>query len=113
MYFVYIIQSVKDSTLYAGLTADLEERIERHNAGFVISTKNRKPFILLHYELFETCKEAREREKFFKSGYGREILKALFRRPENCPGGGIGRRKGLKIPRLNKLCRFESGPGQF
>ena len=26
------------------------------------------------------------------------------------PGGGIGRRKGLKIPRGNTSCRFESGP---
>ena len=28
-----------------------------------------------------------------------------------CPGGGTGRRSGLKIRWLNKPCRFESGPG--
>ena len=28
------------------------------------------------------------------------------------PGGGIGRRKGLKIPRAIS-CRFDSGPGQM
>ena len=28
-----------------------------------------------------------------------------------CPGGGIGRRKGLKIPRDLILCRFDSGLG--
>jgi hypothetical protein len=27
-----------------------------------------------------------------------------------CLGGGIGRRKGLKIPRNLVLCRFDSGP---
>ena len=27
-----------------------------------------------------------------------------------CPGGEIGRRRGLKIPR-RKVCRFESDPG--
>gem|GEM_PF-1193808 len=27
-----------------------------------------------------------------------------------CPGGEIGRRRGLKIPR-RKACRFDSGPG--
>ena len=32
--------------------------------------------------------------------------------PVNRPGGEIGRRKGLKIPRDFILCRFESGPGQ-
>ena len=29
----------------------------------------------------------------------------------NSPGGGIGRHKGLKIPRSNTSCRFKSGPG--
>ena len=28
-----------------------------------------------------------------------------------CPGGGIGRRKGLKIPRHIVLYRFDPGPG--
>ena len=28
----------------------------------------------------------------------------------HCPGGEIGRRRGLKIPR-RKACRFDSGPG--
>jgi 3'-phosphoadenosine 5'-phosphosulfate sulfotransferase (PAPS reductase)/FAD synthetase len=28
-----------------------------------------------------------------------------------CPGGETGRRKGLKIPRVNNPCRFDSGPG--
>ena len=27
-----------------------------------------------------------------------------------CRGGGIGRRKGLKIPRSSAPCRFDSGP---
>ena len=30
---------------------------------------------------------------------------------KKCPGGEIGRRKGLKIPRMNNPCRFDSGPG--
>ena len=28
-----------------------------------------------------------------------------------CPGGEIGRRRGLKIPRSLRSCRFKSGPG--
>lgn len=31
----------------------------------------------------------------------------------NSPGGGTGRRKGLKIPRDLIPCRFDSGLGQF
>lgn len=36
---------------------------------------------------------------------------SCFLSEPQCLGGGIGRRKGLKIPRENNLCRFESGPG--
>ena len=35
----------------------------------------------------------------------------LFVSKRICPGGGTGRRKGLKIPRDLILCRFDSGPG--
>ena len=28
-----------------------------------------------------------------------------------CPGGEIGRHRGLKIPRSLRSCRFKSGPG--
>ena len=31
--------------------------------------------------------------------------------PHFCPGGEIGRHRGLKIPRPLRPCRFKSGPG--
>ena len=46
----------------------------------------------------------------FPDGGGRGAGKFCFLLPQSCPGGEIGRRKGLKIPRLMP-CRFESGPG--
>jgi len=78
MYYVYILKSLKDKHLYIGMTSDLEERIKRHNAGYERSTKSRIPFKLIHSEVFGTRTEARDREKYLKSGFGREIIKKLL-----------------------------------
>jgi putative endonuclease len=78
MYTVYVLQSLKDGFLYIGMTSDLENRIKRHNAGYEKATKGRIPFKLLHQEIFPTRLEARAREKYFKSGFGREIIKKLL-----------------------------------
>ncbi len=78
VYFVYILRSLKDNGFYTGMTNDLEKRIKRHNSGLVASTKTRKPFVLLHYEEVADSKEARQREKYYKSGCGRKSIKKLF-----------------------------------
>ena len=54
-----------------------ERRLIEHNSGRVKSTKNRKPFKLVFSEEFETKAEAMIREKFFKSGKGREFLNSI------------------------------------
>jgi len=77
MYWVYILKSLKDSKRYIGFTNDLIRRINEHNSGLVKSTKNRKPLILIHTEEYSTKEEAAERERFYKSGKGRELLKQM------------------------------------
>ena len=77
MYWVYILKSLKDSKRYIGFTNDLTRRINEHNSGLVKSTKNRKPLILIHTEEYSTKEEAAERERFYKSGKGRELLKQM------------------------------------
>jgi len=62
MYFVYILQSLKDLGYYIGQTEDLDDRIKKHNKGLVKSTRSRKPFILIKKEFFNTRGEARKRE---------------------------------------------------
>ncbi len=79
MYYVYVIQSEKDSSLYKGITNNLPRRLRDHNLGKNQSTKSRIPYCLVYYETFETRKEAREREKWLKSGVGREFLKKLIK----------------------------------
>jgi putative endonuclease len=77
-YYTYILISEKDQKRYIGSTSDIEKRIKEHNQGIVKSTKNRRPLKLIHTEEFNTKKEAMKREKFYKSGIGREYLKKLF-----------------------------------
>ncbi|SDB66227.1 putative endonuclease [Flavobacteriaceae bacterium MAR_2010_188] len=74
MYYAYVIKSLKDGRLYKGITDNLDRRIERHNLGENKSTKGFIPWKLYYYEIFDTRIEARSRERFFKSGYGREFL---------------------------------------
>jgi len=77
MYWVYILKSLKDSKRYIGYTNDLMRRINEHNSGLVKSTKNRKPLILIHTEEYSTKEAAAERERFYKTGKGRELLKQM------------------------------------
>ncbi|KUK83632.1 MAG: Putative endonuclease containing a URI domain [Microgenomates bacterium 39_6] len=79
MYYVYVIQSEKDSSLYKGITNNLQRRLRDHNLGKNQSTKSKTPYRLFYYETFGTRKEAREREKWLKSGVGREFLKKLIK----------------------------------
>ncbi len=77
MFFVYALRSRKDGGLYIGLTSNLDRRIKEHNSGKERTTRHRRPFDLIHSESYATRIEARAREKFFKTGWGREKLKHL------------------------------------
>lgn len=79
-FFVYILQSLVDNNHYTGYTENLEKRIKRHNEGYVRSTRKRKPFKLIYFEEFNTKKEAQDRERYLKSGWGRKYLKAKLQK---------------------------------
>jgi len=75
MYKVYAISSINRNYIYVGLTDNLDARLERHNKGYERTTKPYSPFELIYSEHIETRKEARAREKYWKSGIGKEILR--------------------------------------
>jgi len=60
-----------------GLTENLKRRIEEHNNGTNKTTQPYRPFELIYSESFQTRIKAREREKYLKSGSGKEFLKRL------------------------------------
>ena len=80
MFYVYLISSVKDKNWYTGYTQDLQKRILEHNQGRNLSTKNRGPFKLLYYEACLNEQDAKAREKYLKSGCGREWIKQKYTR---------------------------------
>ena len=75
MYFVYVIKSLKNGQLYKVFTQDLEVRLKQHNQGKTKSTKAYIPWVLVYFEKVEYRDEARKREKYLKSGIGRDFLK--------------------------------------
>lgn len=77
--FVYILISLKDKKTYTGSTDNLEKRLSEHNSGKVKSTKNKAPLRLIYSESFQTLKEARVREKYFKGCSGRKKLKDILK----------------------------------
>lgn len=49
--------------------------MKEHHYGKVQATKNRLPIVLIHYEAFQDKDDAKARERYLKSGYGRRNLK--------------------------------------
>ncbi|MBI3627679.1 MAG: GIY-YIG nuclease family protein [Candidatus Sungbacteria bacterium] len=79
-FYVYILFSITDQKFYTGFTTDLRERLQQHARGEVPSTKLRRPFQLIHYEYFINLEDAKAREVFLKSGFGRNQLKQALKR---------------------------------
>jgi putative endonuclease len=77
MIWVYAIASVSHAYIYVGLSSKLEDRLRRHNRGWEKTTRPYAPFDLIYTEGCANRKLARQREKFWKSGSGKEKLKVL------------------------------------
>ena len=75
MNYVYVLMSEKDGKFYTGSTNDLKRRLDEHNSGKVEATKRRKPFSLIYYEACIPEKDARQPEKYLKSGMGKKYIK--------------------------------------
>ncbi|MDD7884737.1 GIY-YIG nuclease family protein [Flavivirga sp. 57AJ16] len=77
MFYVYAISSLNKNYIYVGLTQNLEARIERHNQKREKTTRAYVTFQLIYSEQTETRIEARKREKYWKSGIGKEKLRLI------------------------------------
>ncbi len=67
---VYILRS-SNGSLYTGCTRNLTDRIFRHNKGYVQSTRNDLPVVLIGFTAFRESHKAFAFEKYLKSGSGR------------------------------------------
>ena len=77
MYVVYAIRSGRDGRIYVGFTDNLIRRLTEHNSGKTPSTKGYTPWTLIYREDAGSRIDARKREKYLKSGIGKEFLKSL------------------------------------
>jgi len=80
MHYVYVIQSQVDKRLYVGMSRDVPKRLEEHNKGYVFSTKGYRPWNLVYIEKVGSREMARKKEKYYKSGFGKEFLKSIIPR---------------------------------
>ena len=76
MWYVYVLQSLVNKRYYTSYTKDIERRLTEHNNGKTKYTRSTIPFELVYKEIYNTSLEAARREKFLKSGKGREFLKS-------------------------------------
>ncbi len=79
MFYVYILQSEKDMRFYVGSTNNLRRRLQEHNAGKVFSTKKRTPLKLIYYEACIDEADARKREKYLKTSWGKRYIKSRLK----------------------------------
>lgn len=83
-WFVYVIEC-EDGSFYKGFTTDLQKRYEQHCNGTGADwTKTHKPKQLYYWEIHYSEESALQREKYLKSGVGREWFKnEVVDKPEN------------------------------
>ena len=77
-YYVYVIRSKIRKYKYVGITNNVERRISEHNQGKEKTTRSYIPFETILIEVYKTRIEARKREKYLKSGIGKEWLHIKF-----------------------------------
>ena len=77
-FYVYVLLSEKTGRRYVGSCADLDDRLTRHNAGHSKATKHGIPWRLVYFEEYTSRSDAVRRERYFKTGKGREELDRLL-----------------------------------
>ena len=79
IFFVYALFNINFKRIYVGLSSNVDKRLKYHNSKKVFSTKAFVPWILFYKECCGNRKLAREREKYLKSGIGKEYLKGILK----------------------------------
>ncbi|WP_081421517.1 GIY-YIG nuclease family protein [Salinivirga cyanobacteriivorans] len=72
------MESLKNGQRYIGQTSNLDERMRRHNADYVRSTRNNAPWKLLAYLQMESRQEAIKLEEKLKRMKNRERVFSYF-----------------------------------
>jgi len=80
-FVVYILYSKEFDRIYIGFTSDLINRFHSHNhfatKGYTVKFR---PWEVIYVEFFQSKSDAMQREKYLKSGTGRDWIKTFVKR---------------------------------
>lgn len=77
-HYVYILYSKKCDRYYVGYSANVDERLLRHNQRKVTATKNCVPYILKAFKVFESEALAMAEERRIKKQKSRQHIESLI-----------------------------------
>ena len=77
MFHVYVLKSQKTGRRYVGSCANLATRVRRPNLGHSKATRHGVPWTLVHSETFSNRADATRKERYYKTGRGRDELDQL------------------------------------
>ncbi len=81
MHYIYFLKSLRNDKVYTDATnKDPKNRLKEHNAGSNDWSRQNGPFKLVYYKRYYCKKDLLEREKFYKTGFGRNIKRLSFRK---------------------------------
>ncbi|MDT8324982.1 MAG: GIY-YIG nuclease family protein [Bacteroidota bacterium] len=78
MYYVYILESTSTGRFYVGSTHNIENRLQKHNAGHSRATKGYRPWRLIYCEEYPTRSDALKRESEIKRRKSRSYISSLL-----------------------------------
>lgn len=78
VYTVYVVVS-SEGYRYTGFTSDLLKRLDQHNSGVSRWTRRGTNWQLVYTEEYSDKAQAIKRERWLKSGHGRQFLDTLLK----------------------------------
>ena len=75
---IYALISVHRNWIYVGISDNIKRRFHEHASGWEKTTAPYLPFYLLELAGSFTRQDARQIEKWYKTGYGKETIKKLL-----------------------------------
>jgi putative endonuclease len=76
--FVYILKSIKTGRYYIGCSWNVQERLVRHNNGYVPATEKFRPYKLVFFQKFANESEARQVEARLKRLKRKDYVKKII-----------------------------------
>lgn len=74
-FYVYVLESKRNTEWYIGSTRNLVRRVKEHNLGLSLATKAYIPWRLIYYEATLNQQDAKRREYYLKTTQGRRLLR--------------------------------------